>query len=89
MSGHQLELVQYLSSSGSRGDPNICNPGAAHLALAVADLKAEYARLLGAGVRFFSPPNLITEGANTGGKAVYFHGPDDICTSSFSRRERP
>ena len=37
-----------------------------------------YERLTAAGIRFFSPPNEITEGVNTGGKACYFHGPDDI-----------
>jgi lactoylglutathione lyase len=78
ISGHQLELVQYLAPRGDRGDRNIANPGAAHLAFAVADLDAEYARLSARGVRFFSSPNRITEGVNAGGSAVYFHGPDDI-----------
>lgn len=77
-SSHHLELVQYLSPPGNRGDVNICNPGAAHLALAVDDLDAMYAALSAAGVRFFSAPNEITAGINTGGKAVYFYGPDDI-----------
>lgn len=78
LSGHHLELVQYLQPTGTRGDANICNPGAAHLAFSVADLDAEYARLSAAGIRFFSMPNAITDGVNKGGKAVYFHGPDDI-----------
>ena len=78
LSGHHLELVQYLSPIGVRGDRNICNPGAAHLAFSVHDLQQEYDRLSAAGVQFFSPPNEITEGVNTGGKAVYFQGPDDI-----------
>jgi lactoylglutathione lyase len=78
VSGHQLELVQYLTPTGHRGDINIANPGAAHLAFAVDDLDAEYSRLQARGVRFFSTPNRITEGVNTGGAAVYFHGPDDI-----------
>lgn len=77
-SGHDLELVEYLSPAGTRGDINISNPGAAHLAFAVDDLDAEYARLRGLGVRFFSTPARITEGVNAGGAAVYFHGPDDI-----------
>lgn len=77
-SGHHLELVEYLTPSGERGDVGIANPGAAHLAFAVDDLDAEHARLSAAGVRFFSTPNEITEGVNVGGKAVYFHGPDDI-----------
>lgn len=77
-SGHHLELVEYLVPQGDRGDRNICNPGAAHLAFRVEDLRAEYERLSGLGVRFFSPPNEITAGVNAGGLAVYFHGPDDI-----------
>jgi lactoylglutathione lyase len=78
VSGHQLELVQYVTPAGTRGDIGIANPGAAHLAFAVADLDAEYARLSALGVRFFSEPNRITAGVNAGGAAVYFHGPDDI-----------
>jgi lactoylglutathione lyase len=77
-SGHHLELVQYLTPRGTRGDINISNPGAAHLAFAVADLNAEYDRLRKLGVRFFSQPNVITAGINAGGAAVYFYGPDDI-----------
>ena len=78
ISSHHLELVQYVSPQGHRGDRNICNPAAAHLAFAVDDLDAEYERLSHAGVRFFSAPNEITAGVNKGGKAVYFWGPDDI-----------
>jgi lactoylglutathione lyase len=78
ISGHQLELVQYVTPRGTRGDRNISNPGAAHLAFAVRDITAEYERLRARGIRFFSEPNEITEGVNQGGAAVYFHGPDDI-----------
>jgi catechol 2,3-dioxygenase-like lactoylglutathione lyase family enzyme len=77
-SGHQLELVEYLVPLGRRGDTNISNPGAAHLAFRVSDLQAEYARLMAQDVRFFSTPIDITAGRNKGGRAVYFHGPDDI-----------
>jgi lactoylglutathione lyase len=89
VSSHHLELVQYLSPQGQRGDRNICNPGAGHLAFAVDDLDAEHARLSAAGVRFFSPPNEITEGVNKGGKAVYFHGPDDIVHELVQPPPRP
>jgi catechol 2,3-dioxygenase-like lactoylglutathione lyase family enzyme len=75
---HDLELVQYLSPLGRRGDINIANPGAAHLALTVADIDEWYRRLRAAGVRFFSAPNQITAGINEGGYAVYFHDPDQI-----------
>jgi catechol 2,3-dioxygenase-like lactoylglutathione lyase family enzyme len=78
ISGHHLELVQYLEPVGERGSREICNPGAAHLALTVADLAAEHERLEARGVHFFSSPNAITAGVNRGGWTVYFHGPDDI-----------
>ena len=78
VSTHDLELVQYLSPLGERGDINICNPGAAHLAVAVEDIGEWYNRLRVAGVRFFSEPNRITAGINEGGYAVYTHDPDDI-----------
>lgn len=77
-SSHHLELVQYLTPKGTRGDRNICNPGAAHLALGVDDIHAEHRRLAAHGVQFFSEPNLITAGVNTGGYCVYFYGFDNI-----------
>lgn len=78
VSSHDLELVQYLTPVGQRGDFNICNPGQAHLALAVEEIHAEHARLVAEGVEFFSEPNLITAGANEGGFTVYFYGFDHL-----------
>ena len=75
---HDLELVQYVTPRGSRQDYNICNPGAAHLALTVGDIHEYFTRLNAAGVQFFSTPNLITAGVNSGGYTVYFYGPDRI-----------
>ncbi len=77
-STHDLELVHYIVPRGRRSEPEIRNPGEAHLAIAVEDAHALYQRLTAAGVRFFSPPIEITEGVNKGGLACYFHGPDDI-----------
>jgi catechol 2,3-dioxygenase-like lactoylglutathione lyase family enzyme len=78
LSTHDLELVQFVSPVGDRGDYNICNPGQAHLALAVEDVAGEHARLSAAGVEFFSDPNFITEGVNRGGYTVYFYGFDRL-----------
>jgi catechol 2,3-dioxygenase-like lactoylglutathione lyase family enzyme len=78
VSGHHLELVQYVSPHRDRAPLEIADPGASHLAFIVDDLDTEYARLRARGVRFFSPPNEIDAGVNKGGKAVYFYGPDDI-----------
>lgn len=77
-STHDLELVCYTTPKGRRSEPEIRNPGEAHLAIAVEDANAWYERLTAAGIHFFSPPNDITEGVNTGGKCCYFHGPDQI-----------
>ena len=78
VSTHDLELVEYVEPVGSRGDTNICNPGAAHLAITVDNIHDFHRRLAAAGVRFVSPPNEITAGINTGGYACYFYDPDNI-----------
>ncbi len=76
MSTHDLELVHYRSPAGRSLPTEIRDPGQAHLALAVADADATFARLRAAGIRFVTPPNAITTGINAGGKACYFFGPD-------------
>jgi len=78
LSSHDLELVEYVAPRGVRGDPGICNPGAAHLAIAVDDIHDRYERLTAAGARFYSPPNAITAGVNEGGFTCYFEDPDQI-----------
>lgn len=78
LSTHDLELVHYVQPQGTRGDIGICNPGAAHLAVAVDDIHDRYERLTEAGVHFFSAPNAITAGVNEGGFTCYFHDPDQI-----------
>ena len=77
-SGHNLELVEYVSPKGKRGDIGTCNPGAAHLGFIVDDIHAMYERLTAAGVKFFTPPNAITAGINKGGFVCYFYDPDQI-----------
>jgi len=78
ISTHDLELVQYLSPKGERGSREICNPGAAHMAMTVDDIHERYERFVAAGVEFVSPPNEITAGVNAGGYTCYFRDPDDI-----------
>jgi catechol 2,3-dioxygenase-like lactoylglutathione lyase family enzyme len=78
ISTHDLELVEYVRPRGTRGDLNICNPGAAHLAVTVDDIHRVHDRLTVAGVTFFSTPNRIMAGVNLGGFACYFRDPDDI-----------
>jgi catechol 2,3-dioxygenase-like lactoylglutathione lyase family enzyme len=78
VSTHDLELVEYVSPRGERGSIEICNPGAAHLAMTVGDIHERYERLVAAGVPFVSPPNAITAGVNEGGWTCYFRDPDEI-----------
>ncbi len=78
VSGHDLELVQYVSPKGHRQDPARFHPGSGHLAFAVADIDERHAEMTKAGVRFVSSPNYITSGINEGGAACYFLDPDDI-----------
>jgi catechol 2,3-dioxygenase-like lactoylglutathione lyase family enzyme len=78
LSTHDLELVEYVHPKGERQQPDIKNPGEAHLCLSVTDIVEPYERLVAAGVHFFSPPNAITAGVNTGGFTCYFHDPDQI-----------
>jgi catechol 2,3-dioxygenase-like lactoylglutathione lyase family enzyme len=87
-STHDLELVEYVTPRGTRGDIGICNPGAAHLAFAVDDILVRYERMVAAGIRFFSPPNLITAGINEGGYTCYFHDPDQIVLEMLQPRSQ-
>jgi catechol 2,3-dioxygenase-like lactoylglutathione lyase family enzyme len=78
ISRHDLELVEYVRPIGVRRESRICDPGAAHFAIAVRDARGEHERLTAAGVRFVSAPNAITAGVNRGGYACYFRDPDEI-----------
>lgn len=78
LSTHDLELVEYVAPRGVRQDAEICNPGAAHMAIAVDDIHERYEKLTASGTRFFSPPNAITAGVNEGGYTCYFEDPDRI-----------
>jgi catechol 2,3-dioxygenase-like lactoylglutathione lyase family enzyme len=78
ISTHDLELVEYVNPKGERGSREICNPGAAHMAMTVDDIHERYERFSAAGVHFVSPPNEITAGVNVGGYTCYFRDPDDI-----------
>jgi catechol 2,3-dioxygenase-like lactoylglutathione lyase family enzyme len=77
-SGHHIELLEYRSPRGVRGDPRTCNPGNAHVAFMVEDLDTVYTELRARGVRFRSAPVEIAHGRHKGAKAVYFLDPDDI-----------
>jgi catechol 2,3-dioxygenase-like lactoylglutathione lyase family enzyme len=88
-SGHHLELLEYRTPRGVRGDSRTCNPGNAHVAFMVQDLDAAYADLSARGVRFKSAPVQITHGRNRGAKAVYLLDPDDITLELVEPPPRP
>jgi lactoylglutathione lyase len=77
-SGHHIELLEYRSPRGTRGDARTCNPGNVHVAFLVDDLDAAHAELSAKGVRFKSLPVAVEHGRNRGGKVVYLLDPDDI-----------
>lgn len=76
-SSHMLELIEYSSGGieGEKASP-INRVGGAHLGFLVTDIHRRYRDLLAVGVEFVNPPVEITEGANAGGFACYFHDPD-------------
>lgn len=78
-SGHVLELIEYVNPRGEPLDAATNRPGAAHLALQVDDLEAEFARLKAACVQFRSEaPVPITHGRHSGGLTCYLLDPDGI-----------
>ena len=77
-SGHHIELLEYRTPRGERGDARTCNPGNVHVSFLVEDLDAVHAELSKRGVRFKSAPVAIDHGRNKGAKAVYLLDPDDI-----------
>ena len=77
-SGHQLELIEYVSPVGKRIELETPNPGVSHLALEVDDIQRMYKRFSELGVRFKSEPVAIDHGRHKGGFGVYFLDPDGI-----------
>lgn len=75
-SSHDLELIEYVVPRGERSTAERCQPGTAHLAFVVADIRPVHERLVAAGVEFTSAPNAITAGVNAGGFCCYFSDPD-------------
>ncbi len=82
-SPQSLEVVQYLNHSGPPIEPATNRPGTSHLCLTVNDLDACHRDLSAQGVRFKSPPVLITAGPNQGGRVVYFLDPDGYTLELF------
>lgn len=77
--GPVLELIQYVRPEGKRIDSTSCNPGAAHIAFQVDDIRKMYQDLSAKGVKFVNPPVWAPGNDGTGKWGVaYLKGPDDI-----------
>lgn len=70
-SDHGLELIEYRGVERTPVDTSPANPGTAHIALVVRDVRAFYDRLVSAGVAAVSEPVSVTSGVNCGRIAVY------------------
>ena len=82
-SDHHIELFEYVTPAGDQPELRTNNVGNSHLSFIVADLPAAYAELKAKGVKFRSPPVLITTGANKGGWGAYMLDPDGITMELF------
>jgi catechol 2,3-dioxygenase-like lactoylglutathione lyase family enzyme len=75
----ELELLQYLSPASPVSRPMPANTlGAMHVAFDVPDMKAAVKELEAKGIRFFTRPNVVTDGPLNGWTWVYFSDPDGI-----------
>jgi len=75
-----VELLQYYAPVGKPfpADARCCDTGMPHIALLVADIQADYKRLLKEKVRFTAPPQFVDAGAFKGCQTVYCYDPDGI-----------
>jgi lactoylglutathione lyase len=88
-SDHLIELLEYRTPRGVRGDARTCNPGNGHVAFMVEDVDRAHAELRAKGVRFRSAPVEVDHGRNKGAKVVYFLDPDDITLELIQPARRP
>lgn len=74
--GGRIELFQYHTPVGHPypSDKPVCDKGITHFAFQVEEIDALYEKLVGRGVRFNTPPQVIREGV----KATYLHDPDGM-----------
>lgn len=76
LSGHVIELVQYVTPKGEHFRPRPCDVNSAHLAVITDDANELHQRMVKAGGDFVSPPVAITAGINKGGFTCYMRDPD-------------
>lgn len=78
VSGHVLELCEYVAPRGATIAPGTNAVGSGHLALETDDLDGTLERVRAAGGAAVSEPVDITAGINAGGRTVYVRDPDGI-----------
>lgn len=88
-SEHVLELAEYRQPRDEANPPGTSRVNSGHLALQVEDIDEVCRRVQAAGGTLVSPPQEITEGINTGGKAVYVRDPDGITIELVLPPQRP
>lgn len=86
--GTELELLEYekpLSAVEAQMPPSTL--GAMHFAFHVEDINAKIKELETKGVKFLSPPNVVTEGPLKGWTWIYFRDPDGIVLELIEYKE--
>lgn len=78
VSGHILELVEYLHPRGEQIEPGTNNIGMGHLAFETDDIDELLTRVRAKGGKTVSEPVDIVAGINKGGRTVYVRDPDGI-----------
>jgi len=76
LSGHVIELVEYVTPKGQHLKPQPNDINSAHMAVITDDAEQLYERMKAAGGMFVSQPNAITSGINAGGFTCYMRDPD-------------
>lgn len=89
VSGHVIELVEYVNPKGNDIELETKNTGVGHIAFVVDDIHQEFTRLVAAGVKFKAEePISIVAGRNKGGYTIYFYDPDGITLELFQPPKR-
>ena len=76
LSGHVIELIEYVTPQGEHLRPRPCDINAAHMAVITDNAQELYERMVIAGGTFVNPPVAITSGLNRGGYTCYMRDPD-------------
>lgn len=78
-----IELVQYLTHTGTARESATNQPANAHVCFQTPDIRQAARWLVDHGVRLKTEPVAITSGPNQGGQVVYFYDPDGFILELF------